>query len=407
MRRNSVLLLAALVLSITAHCQAEAPKEFPLFGSEVRALAISPNDKTLAVGDNAGEIVLWDVAAEKVTRKLKKHVDGIRALQFTREGKTLISGGTDSRVCFWSVETGELLRSVKTIGKVEDACLSKGGQLLAVSFDEGKEVQVISAITGKELRRLKTPSQGPVEGTGACAKVEFSPDGSLLATTSGGRAWPKYVGGDSTISLWNVDDWSLRASFTGDRFALADLRFSPDGKWLAGATARGKTIKLWEVPAAAPRGKGDAETIAALIKQLDSDEFGDRETAQRRLTEIGEAAKGALEKVARSDSAEMAFRAKAILKTLSHADNQPKHILPRSIFDVHSLAFSPDGKWLASGRQFNKPGNVILYELGEKPRRVVTPHQHGAWVVAFTNDGKRLFTTRRDGQLTMWKVPQE
>ncbi len=377
---------------------------YPLFDNEVCAMSISPDGKTLAVGDDAGEIAVWNIAGEKVVQRLRKHTQGVRSLQFSADGGVLISGAYDGLICFWSTETGELLRSVKTVGKIEDVCRSPDGHLLAVSFDEGSEVHIFNADTGKEIVRLKLPFNEPLKGSSARNVVTFSPDGTLLAASSGGRGWPKFIGGDSIISLWNVADWTMRASFTGARFTIYDLEVSPDGKWLAGATNRGKTVKLWGIPAPAVKAERDADVIARLIKNLDSDDFGKRETAQRELAKIGLAAEEALHKAAQSDSAEMRFRAEAILKKLKHGDIKPQHELPGSPFDVHAIAFSPDGKWLASGRQFDKPGNVILYELGDFPRRIVAPHQHGAWTVEFSPDGKQLITGRRDGQITFWNI---
>lgn len=54
--------------------------------------------------------------------------------------------------------------------------------------------------------------------------------------------------------------------------------------------------------------------IATLIKQLDADEYNERQTASRKLADAGESALPALEKAAASDSREMSMRAFDILK---------------------------------------------------------------------------------------------
>ncbi|MEQ8788012.1 MAG: hypothetical protein RIC55_17020 [Pirellulaceae bacterium] len=373
-----------------------------LFETAVRAISISPDGATVAVGDDSGEIALWDLPTNKVLKRWKGHAEGVRALQFSTDAATLVSGANDGLIRYWSVADGELQRNVQVIGKVEDARLSPNGKTIAVAFKESKVVQILDASNGKEIRRLQLPAAHALPGTNQCPRLVFSRDGSMLVTACGGRSWPKFIGGNATISIWETDNWSLRASFDADRFTISDLALSPDGRCLAGATNRGKTVKLWTIPPPAKKGKGDPATIARLIKRLESDKFADREVAQRELQEMGQAAEEAVTRAAESDSAELRFRARAILERLSPRSLEPSSVLPRSTFDVHAVAFSPDGEWLASGRQFDKPGNVVLYKLGDNPRRVIAPHQHGAWVAAFTPDGKQLLTGRRDGRVTSW-----
>jgi WD40 repeat protein len=402
---NSLAFLSMLfAVLIAAATFADDPVTVKIFDNAARAMSISPDGKTVAVGEDGGRIALWDVRTKKVSQRLNGHTDGVRAVQFSPDGTTLVSGAHDNTICFWSTENGKLQRTVKMIGKVEDACFSPDGQQVAVTFREGDVVLIIDSASGKELRRMKLPFEEPLAGSSSRSVVTFSPDGSLLAATSGGRGWPRFVGGNSTISLWEVADWTMRASFVGDRFTMSDLGISADGRWLAGATNRGKTVKLWEISPPTPKVKVDPAHIERLIELLNSDDFGEREAAQRELEKGGRAAKDALEKAAQSDSAEMRFRVQAVLKKLSRGDIQPARVLPKSTFDVHSVAFSPDGKWLASGRQFDRPGNVILYRLGNAPGRIVAPHNHGAWIVAFTRDGKQLITGRRDGHITIWDL---
>jgi WD40 repeat protein len=72
--------------------------------------------------------------------------------------------------------------------------------------------------------------------------------------------------------------------------------------------------------------------------------------------------------------------------------------------DVNSVAFSPDGRLLAAA---NKDGTVTLRDVATK-RTVSTIRTHRPWVssVAFSPDGKRLaLASTHDGMVELWDVP--
>jgi len=89
------------------------------------------------------------------------------------------------------------------------------------------------------------------------------------------------------------------------------------------------------VPAVAD---GDTE-VERLIKELGSDEFDERETATKRLQEIGDPALGALYKAATSADAEVRLRAEYILDKL-----YPELRLTGHTGAVWSVCVSADGK---------------------------------------------------------------
>ena len=68
----------------------------------MRAVAFSPDDKTLATGDDDNQVRLWDVATGKV-RLFKGHASEVRTVAFSPDGKTLASGGGDGTVRLWNV----------------------------------------------------------------------------------------------------------------------------------------------------------------------------------------------------------------------------------------------------------------------------------------------------------------
>jgi WD40 repeat protein len=66
--------------------------------------------------------------------------------------------------------------------------------------------------------------------------VAFSPDGKILATSSG----------DKTVRLWDVASRQPLATLTGHEKPVFRVVFSPDGKILASGS-EDKTVRLWDV----------------------------------------------------------------------------------------------------------------------------------------------------------------
>ena len=78
-------------------------------GSVVRALAVTPDGKSLASAGEEPAIQLWDIATGKQTAKLAGHTDWVLALAFSADGRRLASGGCDGVVRLWEVASGKKL----------------------------------------------------------------------------------------------------------------------------------------------------------------------------------------------------------------------------------------------------------------------------------------------------------
>ncbi len=151
--------------------------------SDVYAVAFSPDGKLLASGSADKTIRLWKVATGKTVRVLTGHTDWVLSLTFSPDGRILRSVGREGALRTWDVATGKDLRTLRVTDKVRAADFSPDGTLIAVS--SGRRVKLLEATTGKVLRRF--PEQ-PKKVTA----VVFSPDGRSLA----------WGCNDATIQVW-------------------------------------------------------------------------------------------------------------------------------------------------------------------------------------------------------------
>ncbi len=139
---------------------------------------------------------------------------------------------------------------------------------------------------------------------------------------------------------------------------------------------------------------GDTE-VERLIKQLGSDEFDERETATKRLQEIGDPALDALDKAATSADAEVRLRAECILDKL-----YPELRLTGHTGAVWSVCVSADGKQvLTSGA--DKTLRLWDGRTG-KQLRVFEGHTDQVYGAALSPDGKRALSVSMDKTARLW-----
>jgi WD40 repeat protein len=331
--------MAALLVVLAARAGGTAQELKPRatlrgHGNFIRALAFSPDGKTLASGSGGldrksqiawGEITFWDVAAGKEGLSFKGHTEGIECLAFSPDGRTLATGAADSSVRLWDAATGKELAAFGRLGN-RPRCVgfSPDGKTLAAAGPEGTWLWEVAG--RKELRSFKRPvsSFNPALG----------PDGKTLASAC-----------HQDMDLWDMATGKERLTLPDHRGSADFAAFSGDGKVVAVASNRYEggndytaEVKLWDAATSKERAtfKRQPGVIRGVLFSHDG----------KALAILGEEELGGIRGVTLFDAA--TGRAVATLTFQKQEEA------------AHCLAFSPDSKLLAVGCL---DGTVRLWDL--------------------------------------------
>ena len=179
-----------------------------------------------------------DGPTTKVRATLKGHTGVVWCVAFSPDGKTLASASDDETIKLWETATGNELATLKGhYGSVQCVAFSPDGKTVA-SGAADFSIRLWDAATGKERAVLKG-HPAPVR----C--VAFSPDGKTLASASDDAGLP-----ERTLKLWDVETGKEKATLKGHEGGVIAVAFSPEGNTLA---------VRWRGPKNPAVGRGDGK----------------------------------------------------------------------------------------------------------------------------------------------------
>ncbi|MFD0266453.1 AAA family ATPase [Streptomyces sp. NPDC127106] len=360
----------------------------PLFGSTnaLATLDFSPDGRTLAAGGADNAVALWVIADPHLARRtfrsapLTGQTGGVNGLAFTPDGRTLLSGGADGTIRPWALPP-------TVLSGHGTARLSADGRVLAALGFEGRvRLYELPPPAGPADAVVPRPVGGPLDAE-RLDWVAYGPTGRLLAAS----------GVDGTLHLWDTADPArpkrLGSPLPGSFNALV---FSPDGRTLATTDNRQENAvtTLWDLSdPARPTARGGPLTWFGQAVDIRIVAF----------TPDGRYLAGAT-----SGSGNTAVERSVLLWDLTKPD-RPQPLAGAQISErgfVTSLAFSPDGRLMATG---TADGVLRLWNTAD-PARGITPagelhgHQSDVKALSFSPDGRGLVSGGADTTVRLWDV---
>jgi WD40 repeat protein/serine/threonine protein kinase len=339
-----------------------------------RCVAWSPDGRTLAYCNPDKGIWLWDVEEGRIRSVLHGHSADVHGMVFTPDGSRLLSGSADGTLRVWDVENYQCVSvAAGYVVSLWDLDWSPDGTHLVSGGMDGRVT--LWDIDGARPPRVLYRHSWIVEGVG------WSPDGRYLSS----------CGLDGVLCLWDPTTDTLVHRFENSKMVLLGMAWSPDGSELAYGTY-GQGIQVWDATTRSIRFVGQTHPKGVWCVTWSPD--------GTRLA--GGDDDGGVYVWENRESAGQA------------QDGDPLSLSGHQGSRIMGLAWSPDGKYLASGSGNSSSGELFLWDV-ETAVRIRTFEGHPgmiyalAWYPRRDGDGTdpsrdQLISGGSDGMLRWWDV---
>lgn len=406
---------------------------------EVSDVHFSPDGSRLLSASYDKTVKIWDAGTGAELYTLRGHGGALSTAVFSPDGAKAATSSADQEIMVWDLKV-----------KPDDfpiAWTPKDIQAISLSADQSKvlaatkkEIKAWDVKTQKELCSFRAESKAPnrlLDLTSNLNSAAISPDGTKAVTAS------------NVIRVWDLSSQTELFALTGHKNEINSVLYSTDGARIVSASDDG-TVKLWDADTrqelasfSGPSGHlaqsvmltRDGSKIIALFEfdgnQPESRFQGGESNPgmfsgevivwdiakQAKILSSGDLELGPVEITSAAispDGSKIAIGFIALptmqrgMKIWDISRKKPRLLFHNPEMHAGSegdkiitIAFSPDGKELASG---GSTGDILLSEVKDSDGHWLVKNSGRTKVnsVSFSDDGKEIMAILSDGSILIW-----
>ncbi len=387
-------------LRISEVATARTIQTLHLGSASFSSIAFSSEGDRLAVALRSS-VQLWEITSGRLIHTLRTPLPGIDGIAFSPDGARLASITRHGDLAVLETTNRDTIPiPVAPSNPGLGLALSPGGKFVKSDlYKGGKITHLWDAATGK-------PHGEPLASDGLVANKSFSDDGTRLALADTARH----------VKIWDVATTRLVRTFADQKKRITDIALSPNGKLLAVAEQEG-IMKIWDIDqgtelrtfpcpqeglpwlAFNPDGSRLAGATNAGLMYV-WDVATSREPMTIRLLDCRFIGMTRFSPDGRRLAVAGISTFGGLLRVLDVENGREVWQLKGHTELVEAIAFSPDGRRLASG---SGGGTIKLWDLNSG-QEILRLNEHTMPVssLEFSLDGHRLYSASWDRTVRIW-----